>query len=1151
MDQESEVVPTVFMGPLKDMECTAPIDVISEREGFTCDSCGIPFFSYTRYAKHRNLHTERKPFRCTYCGESFSYVIELHNHKEEEHMCKKSFKCPDCPKTFASRMALSEHSWRHTGDKLHQCSICCKRFSSKGNLKIHAEKHLYMKNYACGLCPREFVSYSSLERHMSKHSGFKPYKCSFCPSRFLQVFQLRNHERKHRGDKSFKCLKCDKAFYSNSACRNHQKKHHSMQVECPKNPEQCSSIGQKIYFEDCLATNKAKSTQITCPFCKKLFNASCNLTKHLLRHDELSLTVTEAKSFAKALKQYLVPNQTTAGLPFQEERVQSEHVPLSEVVFLKEPVSKQRKFPIKQKQTESSNLRNELNRSPPCKCQFCGRAFNLHKNLRRHIIKSHPENAKMMGISNELNSQLVRGLRECLMNDESNMAKTDFAAKSQLLKPGSSLCKNKKSKRRAVCNKDVSEKCKVSNGENKVLKCWLCPQTFLSAAAVVIHMTNDHDNQQYQSDISESSATNPNEIHSFSAASQQKANALGSNSYSCLKCKKTFSSQAILSMHEIAHKILAIDTDSSVSCHDRKSPHIDSAASMSSESTSGFGNTESNSSLIKPKRLWSSNASVREASPLSEQHYISLNPPGDSVPCTSNISNHFSNIPKGFNKKPFYRPDTEKGLTVKPCDQSLSSIMAAVEALCKGPESCSKPEATNIPALQVSNVRSLRRNYNGNTFTPINSKSSKYPNTDNNAVDDVIKLSSPDKDLDKRMQSFDVLSLSKSCKETSSSISQLSKLCATLLPDYLPVSQNPSGCTRMTVEEFPSNGRSHQPSTFLIDKPMTNSNCTVATSLSSSRITKNQETNLQSRSRGVHFPQRITIANGESPLTSAWNLRGRSTNCCSKVETFKNRKEIVNVLEAPPSFLEDNCVVSVDDGRANFLSTNEGSRDGFPYSFENCAKNPGNETHDVAGEASYAIPLETRPWHSQQEATGLQFNMEMQPSISCQSLYNNQPKTLQKAIHYAGTKPSPSDVSKLSTSVGSKLITAVNDSQNRRVISLIQSDLSLDDPVMNIHDKCFPLERRVQGVKGCALSVAQDRTSGMIFSVSDPDIPSTNDPNRRVSVHVPPVVSTSQKPPEGFKIGYTLAYVPVLIPDNGTQVETFLPTTRDRYKSKD
>ena len=906
-----------------------------------------------------------------------------------------------------------------------------------------------------------------------------------------------------------------------------------------------------MYPEDCLATNKAKSTQITCPFCKKSFNASCNLTKHLLRHEELSLTVTEAKSFAKALKQYLVPNQTTAGLPFQEGRVQSEHVPLSEVMFLKEPVSKQQKFSIKQKQTESSNLRNELNRSQQYKCQFCGRAFNLHKNLRRHIIKSHPDEAKMMGISNEMNSQLVKGQRECLMNDESNMAKTDFSANNQLLKPGSSLHKNKKSKRRAVCNKDVSEKGKVSNGENKVLKCWLCPQTFLSAAAVVIHMTNDHDSHQHHpgSDMSESRDTHPNESRSLSATSQQKANALGFNSksYCCLKCKKTFSSQAVLSMHVIAHKILAIDTDSSVSFYDRKSPPIDSAASISSENP-GFGNTESNSSLIKPKRLWSSNSSVREASPLSEQPYINLNPPGDSVPCTSIISNDFSNIPKGFNKKPFYHPDTEMGLTVKPYDQSLSSIMAAVEALCKGPESYSKPEATNIPALQVSNVRSLRRNYNGNTFTTINSKSSKYPKTNNNAVDDVIKLSSPerihdrayriekcnvDKDLDERMQSFDILSSSKSCKETSSSISQLSKLCATLIPDYLPVSRIPSRCTRMTVEEFPSKRRNRQPSTFLVDEAMIHSNYSVATSLPSSRVTRNPETNLQLRSRGVHFPQQIKIAHGESPLASTWNFRGRGLNCCSKVETFKKRNENVNVLEASPSFLEENCVVSVDDGEANFLSANEGSRDGFPHSFENCAKNPGNETHDVPGEASYAIPVETRPWLSQQEATDLQFKMEMQPSISCQSLYKNQPRTLQKAILYAGTEPTLSDVSELSTSVGSKLITAVNDSQNRSVISLIQSDLSLDDPVMNIHDKCFPLERRVQGVKGCALSVAQDRTSGMIFSVSDPDIPSTYDRNRRVSVHVPPVVSTSQKPPEGCKIGYTLAYVPVLIPDNG------------------
>ncbi len=91
---------------------------------YQCDVCHIPFMSKSKFMHHQRRHTEENPFLCTYCGESFRRFDELSKHRDELHLCNKTFRCGQCPKSFSSKKELETHMWRHTG--ISHCYVSTK-----------------------------------------------------------------------------------------------------------------------------------------------------------------------------------------------------------------------------------------------------------------------------------------------------------------------------------------------------------------------------------------------------------------------------------------------------------------------------------------------------------------------------------------------------------------------------------------------------------------------------------------------------------------------------------------------------------------------------------------------------------------------------------------------------------------------------------------------------------------------------------------------------------------------------------------------------------------------------------------------------------------------------------------------------------------
>ena len=97
---------------------------------------------------------------------------------EVEDMIKnnksKIKKCPfeGCLKEYKHHSSLLQHVRTHTQKKLFKCNFCGKRFVTNGNLKDHERRHLNMKLFKCEKCNMKFYRSNQLKTHMKQESCF-------------------------------------------------------------------------------------------------------------------------------------------------------------------------------------------------------------------------------------------------------------------------------------------------------------------------------------------------------------------------------------------------------------------------------------------------------------------------------------------------------------------------------------------------------------------------------------------------------------------------------------------------------------------------------------------------------------------------------------------------------------------------------------------------------------------------------------------------------------------------------------------------------------------------------------------------------------------------------------------------------------------
>ncbi|EEC18063.1 zinc finger protein, putative, partial [Ixodes scapularis] len=197
------------------------------------------FTKGTRLNWHMRLHTNERPFACTFEGCSSKYTRQYHltRHVKAVHTPKsqaespQDLRCPleECGKQFSSKHTLYKHVNISHKKRRFKCELCPKTYVKHQQLKIHSYEHTKVLPYPCTEpgCDRAFLLPSRLKAHQRCHQG-RGYKCTVggCTRVFSKWSLLRKH-RKVDHQKSFSCHWCDRVFYSKSSVESHQETHQS------------------------------------------------------------------------------------------------------------------------------------------------------------------------------------------------------------------------------------------------------------------------------------------------------------------------------------------------------------------------------------------------------------------------------------------------------------------------------------------------------------------------------------------------------------------------------------------------------------------------------------------------------------------------------------------------------------------------------------------------------------------------------------------------------------------------------------------------------------------------------------------------------------------------------------------------------------
>ena len=174
---------------------------------------------------------EKKPkvkihYECTVCGKDCGFTkVNLTRHMMK-HTGEKPFQCSMCGRGFTEKNTMIKHERTHTGERPYVCAQCGRGFTQRFRLTTHMRTHTGIKEFQCAYCEKAFFENQTLVRHERSHKNERKYKCDVCEKRFNEIRYLENHRKTHTGEKPYECDQCGKRFTAKYTLTTHKKKHH-------------------------------------------------------------------------------------------------------------------------------------------------------------------------------------------------------------------------------------------------------------------------------------------------------------------------------------------------------------------------------------------------------------------------------------------------------------------------------------------------------------------------------------------------------------------------------------------------------------------------------------------------------------------------------------------------------------------------------------------------------------------------------------------------------------------------------------------------------------------------------------------------------------------------------------------------------------
>uniref|UniRef100_A0A915Q765 C2H2-type domain-containing protein n=1 Tax=Setaria digitata TaxID=48799 RepID=A0A915Q765_9BILA len=114
---------------------------------WTCELCGKKLSSKRSYDEHLNVHTNLRPFACSYCGYAAASQMTLRRHTLRNHIPRQAwgYQCPYCNEMYMEPASYQQHIGSHHfglsatfGCPLQRCTFTT---CSSAFFRDHLEKH--------------------------------------------------------------------------------------------------------------------------------------------------------------------------------------------------------------------------------------------------------------------------------------------------------------------------------------------------------------------------------------------------------------------------------------------------------------------------------------------------------------------------------------------------------------------------------------------------------------------------------------------------------------------------------------------------------------------------------------------------------------------------------------------------------------------------------------------------------------------------------------------------------------------------------------------------------------------------------------------------------------------------------------------------
>ena len=190
---------------------------------YECFICHKTFTRPEHLKRHRLVHDDTKPYRCSSCGFKTKRLDGMREHQRSRHPGTEVFIIdtilPQNPAVKRKRGRPPKFSPRDSLDGLQllHCDKCCLAFYDQNRFDQHKLTHIPSppnpSALTCQTCGIRVSQVKHLRRHMLLHENHIPYQCSACGYAARRTDHMKLHFRKQHPFGGAQILHIAKARY--------------------------------------------------------------------------------------------------------------------------------------------------------------------------------------------------------------------------------------------------------------------------------------------------------------------------------------------------------------------------------------------------------------------------------------------------------------------------------------------------------------------------------------------------------------------------------------------------------------------------------------------------------------------------------------------------------------------------------------------------------------------------------------------------------------------------------------------------------------------------------------------------------------------------------------------------------------------------